>query len=213
MEITESLKQAKTKYEKIIPQNIFDAFVSLDWTKTYKYILKMCQLYDTGYDFLNIVSVFKSLRQYEKFMDTFDITNMDIEDLKEEIEKAKNKKNASRSQIKKRIKQENIIYKNDTYIVYSIVSFNKMQFHAKSTPWCIGLNEKEYIAYSSLFDIFVIYNINLKDTIYYKTAVFISDDVDMIVGMDNIHHYSKDKDYYDIIHYIYNNDIITTLGL
>lgn len=213
MEITESLKQAKSRYGNVIPKNIFDTFVSLDWTKTYKYVFKMCQLYESGYHFLNIISIFKSLRQYEKFMEPFDITNMDIESLKEEIEKAKHRKNTSRAQIKKEIKKDSIIYKSDNYIVYSILSFNIMQFHGKSTPWCIGLNEKEYDAYANMFDIFVIYNNDLRDTIYYKTAVFISDDVDMIVGMDNIHHYDTDKDYDNIVHYIYNDDIINKLGL
>lgn len=102
MEITESLKQAKSRYDNVIPKNIFDTFVSLDWTKTCKYVFKICQLYESGYHFLNIISVFKSFRQYEKFMEPFDITNMDIKSLKEKIEKAKYRKNISRAQIKRK---------------------------------------------------------------------------------------------------------------
>lgn len=51
MEITESLKQVRSRYGNVISKNIFDTFVSLDWTKTYKYVFKMCQLYESGYHF------------------------------------------------------------------------------------------------------------------------------------------------------------------
>lgn len=208
--IEESLRLAREKYGNIIPNSIFDKFITIDKSKTYKYVYKMCELYQEGYSFADVINLFNQYQKLSPYIKNIDITNLSFEDISEIIFETIEKKNKSRSELKRNMDMEHVIYNKDGYKIYCITSFEDMQYYGKSTPWCISLNEREYDFYSGVYSIYVVLNSNVgKDSNYYKTCVFLSDDEnDMIVGKDNIHHYNDSDKFYKFIHKIYNEDII-----
>lgn len=200
--LLESLKTARAEFGSKIPNIIFDRFTKLDWTSTYKFIYKMCELYDNGYSEQSIISLFKNYKLYESYIKGFDITTAKFGDIESVIENAKTTKFQSRSYIENKLKHKSLVYSRDNYRLYNVHNFSEMMYVSKSTPWCIGLNEEEYIIYSENYSIYVLCDYSeIEASIYRKICIMLSKKggVDMIVTMDNVHHYSNSDNYKDII--------------
>lgn len=208
--IEESLRAAREKFGNDIPSDIIDKFIGADKSKTYKFVYKMCKLYQEGYSFAVVINLFNQYQKISPYIKNVDITNLSFEDISDIIFDANEQRNKSRSALKRSMDKEHVIYKKEGYKIYYITSFKDMQYYGKSTPWCIALNEREYNFYSEAYSIYVVLNLNLpKDSNYYKTCVFLSEvENDIIVGKDNIHHYNDSKIFHDFVKEIYNDDII-----
>ena len=125
-----------------------------------------------------------------------------FDDIEEVVEKAKTIKSKSRSYIECKLKNKSLVYSRDENRLYKVHNFSEMSYVSKSTPWCIGLNEDEYIIYSEKYDIYVLCDYSEPDvSIYRKMCIMLSKSggVDMIVTTDNVHHYSNIDDYKEII--------------
>lgn len=200
MIINESLKSARRKYKEIIDINIFTSFANADFSKSYKYVEKMCEVFhNNDIDVDDVISIFLEYQDLENYIVGVDITNLSLEDILDVIDDAKIKKMTSNNVKRKTLKNKSLIYEDNCIRVYHIKTFNDCEIHGKGTPWCISLNQSQFNLYNKEYDIFIIYDLSReKNDKFRKICYLFNEDNEMIVDMNNIHYFSDRKNYNDI---------------
>jgi hypothetical protein len=197
-ELFESLKSARRKYPDV-PFVILEKFMSADKSGTYKFVEKMCQFYDEGYNFIIIIPRMKEYQKYEVYLDkdNRDITNKTFDDILNDIEDCKLKKLNSVQQRKLREKQSGLIYEDDNIRIWCVGNFDDAQRTAKGTLWCTGQNESKYKSYSEKYDIYVILDKRVDGK--FRKICYMTDGLeDFFVDSDNRHYFDTDKEYKEL---------------
>lgn len=200
MIINESLKGARKKYKGLIDIDTFAKFANADFSKSYKYVEKICEIfYNNDIEADEVISIFLEYQDLEKYIIGVDITKLSLDEILDVIDDAKIKKMTSNSVKRKTLKNKSLIYENDYARVYHIKTFNDCEIHGKGTGWCIALNRSQFNLYNNEYDIYVIYDLKRDVTDKFrKVCYLINDDNEMIVDSNNIHYFSDRKDYNDI---------------
>lgn len=200
MIINESLKSARRKYKDLIDIDIFASFVNADFSKSYKYVEKMCEIYyNNGIDKEEVINIFYEYQDLEKYINGVDITKLTLGGILEIIDDAKIKKKTSNSVKKKVLRNKSLIYKEGYIKVYHIDTFKDCGIHGKGTYWCISLNRSQFDLYNREYNIYIIYDLSRSvDDKFRKICYLVNEDNEMIVDSNNIHYFSDRKDYFKI---------------
>lgn len=178
------------------------------------FLLKARELYEEGYNINGIIGTFKKFIRLKPYIKETNIAYLTFIEILDIIYCAENERKEIRSKLKETALDDCLVYDKDGYMVYFVSKYDKMKHLGSGCSWCINYNKKEYDMYAKQFDIYVVHNYNLDKTHnFHKTCLLLSDEVDMVVGRNNIHHYSDDKDYKEFIKEIYNEDIIKMFEL
>jgi len=179
-QLFESLANARKLYSNKIGSEVFDELISIDTSKTYKYIEKICKFYLQNEDL-----DFEELKSNIELFDKLSSKNLiDIKDInqfktyssfKEYLDSNSDK--MSKSEETKLIKNKGseVVLNNDKYLVLLIKDEQAAIQYGSNTKWCISATDsknyfKRYRKESTTF--YFVFNKTLSsDNPLYKIAV------------------------------------------
>lgn len=206
----ESLRSARIKYPDV-PEFIFNKFLKADKSKTYKYIEKMCQFFDEGYNYLAVISNIIAYQKLENYVDNKDITNKTYTDILNDIEDGKLKKATSLSQLRKASKLSGLIYDKNKIRIYKIDSFDEAKDRGKSTKWCTSLNKDNFDLWIDRYNMYIIEDLNKEiDSPFRKICFLVNKIEDCFVTADNRHYFDSEPEYYQLKDY-FGPEILNSL--
>ncbi len=137
----ESLASARKLYSSKIPENVFQELVSLDPSKTFKYIEKICKFYIQNSD-LNLEELKQEIETFEELCNKNIIDKKDINQFKTYIEfrefVKENSGRMSRSEERNLIKNEGseVIFNTPELLVLLIKDEKASIQYGSGTKWC-----------------------------------------------------------------------------